>query len=242
MHPRVEQRGGRNEQHRCGQAVREAATEFASHVDPPCLTLRGVGCDPGLARDNRSRPIGMCAPFNSDRFRIATAVGRNVPGLKYAGCEGRGSPVRRGFGPSGSALPPARPSCRGRMNAGAFCPRYRRSPTTSAPFGGTKRKRSASCRRIALEAAEGQHRHVAERVLQLHRSRQVVGEADAHALEAGVGRARLRIDIFEPVARAGVGKIEILSRARCRPASSAAGVDPSARSSLRTITWLRSRS
>ena len=51
-----------------------------------------------------------------------------------------------------------------------------------------------------------------------------------------------RVDVFESVGRRAGRQREVARRASLSPASSAAGVAPSAASSLRTMTWFRSLS
>src|SRR6185369_1959017 len=70
---------------------------------------------------------------------------------------------------------------------------------------------------IPFEPIEPKRRDVAERVLELHRARQVAYQADAHALESGVCGSGFRLDEIEAIPPPPVGQLEIrLERAATR--------------------------
>jgi hypothetical protein len=63
--------------------------------------------------------------------------------------------------------------------------------------------------------------------------------AEADALEAGLLLARLRLQPFQAVLLADFLQVEGFAMSEA-PASSAAGVEPITRATLRTVTWFRS--
>ena len=73
-----------------------------------------------------------------------------------------------------------------------------------------------------------------------HRTQVLRIESHAHALEPGLALARSCLEPLQAILRAGVESSNAFSMS-ADPASSA-GVEPSAFESLRTVTWLRSRS
>ena len=111
---------------------------------------------------------------------------------------------------------------------------------------GAGRRHEAEARRpaaptLAAYCAELQQRALAEAVEDLHRRQLLAAKADAHRLERAVLLPRRGLHPVEAVLR----RLRPPARSPCSsdaPASSAAGVAPSAAPSLRTLTWFRSTS
>src|SRR6185437_14261617 len=78
--------------------------------------------------------------------------------------------------------------------------RYLSLPDDVSPLRWRELERVGRELGIAAHVAERQVRRLAERVRQLHLSRQIIGESEANALELRVGGLRRRIHVLEAVA------------------------------------------
>ena len=183
--------------------------------------LPGAGARPAArpvrsARTGRSRQAS-CRPPRRPRLGVAT--------LAEAAGQPKAGPAKR------MRLAP--------LSTGRHLTRRRRRRPAAARSGTARRR----ARRIALEVGEHERGQVAEacRVSSI-RARQVVAEADAHALEPGLGRPAAARRRTRARRRCRRRRGRSSSPARCRRRAAPRGSTPSARSSLRTMTWLRSRS
>ena len=154
-------------------------------------------------------------------------------------------------GPSRCCWPTTSSSDCGRSALGERRPGLRRlkkithfSPRTSAPFGGSKRNSVASTFGLRDDLREAQHGGLAEVVDELHRLERALGpEADAHALEAGLAARAASPRSHSRPSRLPASDSSNAFATSADPASSAAGVEPSAARELahRDLVQVRGR-